>query len=106
MVDDRVPIAANQSYEETNRTDFILPNPVQSDFISPSPNYDTVVLSNKGAISNYDDVVDLKPKLPEHPPPVGGVSTPNEDQFYNADTHMYAAVDKGARSRKEEGGAN
>ncbi len=72
------------------------------------PNYDTVVTTGDQVISDYDVLDHNSPATiqPEHPPPVGGVS---EDQFYNAEDHMYAAVNKEARKKKpklteEEGG--
>ncbi len=36
----------------------------------------------------------------DHPPPVGGVS---EDQFYNAEDHTYAAMNKGTKKKQSVG---
>ncbi len=55
------------------------------------PNYDTVTTSDKG-IGDYD-VIDKKPK-PANQPPVTAEASKSDDEFYNAEEHMYAAINK------------
>ncbi len=73
----------NESY-----TDTVL---IEPSYSSLGPNYDTVTTSD----GDYD-VIDhnkQKPK-PSNPPPVKVEVSKSEDEFYNAEEHMYAAVDK------------
>ncbi len=74
---------------------------VESTYSVLGPNYDTVVTTGAQVISDYDVLDHNSPATvqPDHPPPVGGV---NEDQFYNAEDHMYAAVNKGAKKQKKK----
>ncbi len=37
-----------------------------------------------------------------NPPPVSGEATLREEEFYNAEDHMYAAVNKKARRRRQK----
>ncbi len=58
------------------------------------PQYDVLKRNNPPKIAPYQ---------PDHPPPVGGV---NGDQFHNTEDHMYAAVSKKDKVKKQKGGAN
>ncbi len=75
----------NESYSDTPSE--------QPNYSTDGPHYNVLERNVPPKITLYQ---------PDHPPPVGGVS---EDQFYNAENHMYAAINKGAK-KGERGGAN
>ena len=56
----------------------------------------------KELIGDYD-VIDPKPK-PSNPPLVTVEASKGEDEFYNAENHMYAAIDKKKKKVGGEGG--
>ncbi len=64
------------------------------------PNYETMPTSGE-AISDYDVLDHNRPAtvVPAHPLPVGGVSN---NEFYNAEDHTYAAVNKKAIKKKKQ----
>ena len=67
---------------------------VQSEYSTLGPQYDVLKRNEHPKIAPYQ---------PDHPPPVGRVSG---DQFHNAEVHMYAAVSKKDKVKKQQGGAN
>ncbi len=86
----RVPTKVNESYTDTV--------PMEPSYSSLGPNYDTATASDEG-IGDYD-VIDPKPK-PSNPSPVTVEASKGKDEFYNAEGHMYAAINK---KKKKVGG--
>ncbi|XP_064397290.1 T-cell differentiation antigen CD6-like isoform X3 [Halichondria panicea] len=80
-------------------TDYADPNQLlfQTAKISTS---NTVTTSNDG-IGDYAVIDHNKPK-PSNPPPVKVEASKSDDEFYNAEVHMYAAAVKGPNNREEE----
>ncbi len=81
----------NESY-----TDTALMEPSYS---SLGPNYNTVTTSDEG-IGDYDVIDHNKPK-PANPPPVKVEASKSEHEFYNAEEHMYADVNKEEKMLEE-----
>ncbi len=74
----------NESYTDTA--------PIEPSYSSLGPNYNTVTTSDK-RIGDYDVLDHNKPK-PSTPPPMKVEAIKSENEFYNAEEHMYAAVNK------------
>ena len=76
----------NESYTDTTL--------IEPSYSSLGPNYNTVTTSDK-TIDDYDVIDHYKPNpKPANPPPVKVEASKSEDEFYNAEEHMYAAVNK------------
>ncbi len=84
----------NESYTDTAL--------IEPSYSSLGPNYNTVSTSDEG-IGEYAVIDHNKPKpKPANPPPVKVEASKSEDEFYNAEVHMYAAVNK--KKRNNAGG--
>ncbi len=87
----------NESYTDTV--------PMEPSYSSIGPNYDTVTTSNEG-IGDYDVIDRNRPNpKPANPPPVTIEASENEDEFHNAEEHMYAAINK-VKAPKVVGGGD
>ncbi len=86
----------NESYTDTV--------PMEPSYSSLGPNYDTTVTTSNEGIDDYDVIDHNKPK-PANPPPVTIEASENEDEFFNADEHMYAAINK-VKAPKVVGGGH
>ncbi len=73
---------------------------MEPNYSSLGPNYDTVrVTTSDEGIGDYDVIDHNKPK-PANPPPVTIEASMGEEEFYNAEDHMYAAVVKKEKKKK------
>ncbi len=81
----------NESYTDTAL--------IEPSYSSLGPNYDTVTTSDEG-IDDYD-VIDHNKQKPSNPPPVKVEASKSEDEFYNAEEHMYAAVSREKKTNAE-----
>ncbi|XP_064397483.1 lysyl oxidase homolog 2-like isoform X2 [Halichondria panicea] len=82
----RVLLQVNESYTDTA--------PMEPSYSSLGPNYNTVTTSDEG-IDDYDVFDHNRPKpKPANPPSVKVEASKSDDEFYNAEEHMYAAIDK------------
>ncbi len=82
----RALLQVNESYTDTAL--------IEPSYSSLGPNYNTVTTSDK-AIDDYDVIDHKKPNpKPANPPPVKVEASKSDDEFYNAEEHMYAAVNK------------
>ena len=82
----RILTQVNESYTDTA--------PIEPSYSSLGPNYNTVTTSDE-RIDDYDVIDHNRPKpKPANPPPVTAEASKSEDEFYNAEEHMYAAVTK------------
>ncbi len=82
----RVLLQVNESYTDTA--------PMEPSYSSLGPNYNTVTTSDEG-IDDYDVLDHNRPKpKPANPPSVKVEASKSDDKFYNAEEHMYAAIDK------------
>ncbi len=80
----RALLQVNESYTDTA--------PIEPSYSSLGPNYNTVTTSDE-RIDDYNVLDHNRPKLkPANPPPVKVEAS--KDEFFNAEEHMYAAVNK------------
>ncbi len=75
---------------------------MEPSYSSLGPNYDTVTTSDEG-IGDYDVIDHNKPK-PSNPSPVTIEASKGEDEFFNVEDHMYAAVVKSVSKVRGDGG--
>ena len=71
-------------------------------YSSAGPDYECVT-TNQSIIDTYDVIGHNQPRLSEakaaNPPPVRHEAIENQDNFHNAEQHLYAAVNKKAKKR-------
>ena len=68
--------------------------PIEPSYSSLGPNYNTATTSNV-RIDDYNVLDHNRPKpKPANPPPVKVEASKSEYEFFNAEEHMYAAVNK------------
>ncbi|XP_064397352.1 uncharacterized protein LOC135344154 isoform X2 [Halichondria panicea] len=82
----RILTQVNESYTDTA--------PIEPSYSSLGPNYNTVTTSDEG-IGDYDVIDHNRPRpKPANPPPVKVEASKSEHEFFNAEEHMYAAINK------------
>ncbi len=76
--------------------------PVTHNYSIAGPGYEYATI-NELVIDNYDVIGHNQPRLNEaqaaNPPPVRDEAIENQDDFHNAEQHLYADVNKKAKKR-------
>ena len=76
---------------------------VMHNYSTAGPDYEDALAINQPVIDNYDVIGHNQPRLNEgkaaNPPPVRDEAIENQDDFHNAEQHLYAAVNKKAKKR-------
>ncbi len=93
---------ANESYSLQQVQDEQLysePAPVTHNYNTAGPNYEDLT-TNQPVMHTYDVIGHNQPKLKAaDPPPVRDEAIETQDNFHNAEQHLYAAVNKKAKKR-------
>ncbi len=75
---------------------------VMHNYSTAGPDYEDVT-TNQPIIDNYDVIGHTQPRLSEaqvaNQPPVRDEAIENQDDFHNAEQHLYAVVNKKAKKR-------
>ncbi len=81
---------------------------VMHNYSTAGPGYEDVT-TNQPIIDNYDVIGRNQPRLSEakaaNPPPVRDEAIENQDDFHNAEQHLYAIVNKKAKKRSSPDGS-
>ncbi len=98
-------IIANQSYSPQQVQDEQLysePAPVTHNYSTAGPNYEDLI-TNQPVLDTYDVIGHNHPRLNEaqaaNPPQVKDEAIETQDNFHNAEQHLYAAVNKKSKKR-------
>ncbi len=96
-------MTANESYSVQQVQDEQLysePAPVTHNYNMAGPNYEDLT-TNQPVIDTYDVIGHKQPRLKEdqaaNPPPIKDDAIESQDDFHNAEQHLYAAVNKKAK---------
>ena len=94
---------SNQSYTQLD-----INNQLYAEATPPDTTYSRLNRSDKKTeeIATYDyadpNQMKLERSQATNPPPVSGEATVREEEFYNADDHTYAAVNKKVKKKKKK----
>ena len=82
---------------------------VMHNYSTAGPDYKDVLAINQPVIDTYDVIGHNQPRLSEaqvaNPPPVRDEAIENQDDFHNAEQHLYAIVNKKAKKRSSPDGS-